>query len=128
MKTESIFELAKLAKEKGFTTQTVTTDWTNNYLLNKGKDMFINSMCFYLWLCELSKWLRDTHNIYVDVMEYYNEKNLPLENKKFPKPEGYIVWDKYSEDFTEEDTMKFETMESALEFGCEYGLKLIKNN
>lgn len=60
-------ETAKLAKEKGFKTTTVSTNFTNQYLLG-GKSVLINEMCIYLWMCELQKWLREEHNIEVYVV------------------------------------------------------------
>ena len=59
-----LFKIAKLAKEKGFTTHTITTKFTNDYLLG-GKNMMINETCILLWLCELQKWLREIHKIIV---------------------------------------------------------------
>ena len=63
-------ETALLAKEKGFKTKTVTTKFTNDYLLG-GKNVMINETCISLWMCELQKWLREVHNINVFVVACY---------------------------------------------------------
>jgi len=63
------FETAKLAKEKGFTTHSVTTKFTNDYLLG-GKNILINKTCILLWMCELQKWLREVHDIDITILPY----------------------------------------------------------
>ena len=42
-------DLIKLSNEKGF--------------LSKDKLISVNSEYYYLWMCELQKWLREAHNI-----------------------------------------------------------------
>jgi hypothetical protein len=60
------FELAKIAKDKGFVPRTVTTIYTNRYLLG-GKDVMITDTCIYLWMTELQRWLRDNHNLHIGI-------------------------------------------------------------
>ncbi len=47
-------ELIKLATDKGFTSKIIGKSVDNKSI---EKDFY------YLWMCELQKWLRDTHNI-----------------------------------------------------------------
>jgi hypothetical protein len=60
-------EIAKLANDKGFKPHSVSTNYTNKYLLG-GKNFFINDTCIYLWLCEVQKWLRDTEGVVINVL------------------------------------------------------------
>ena len=107
------FETDKLAKEKGFTTHTVTTKFTNDYLLD-GKNIMINETCILLWMCELQKWLREVHNIHITILRY-------------KKGEYYLVSvvgndeNESPNDFT----VKYKTYEEALEVGLMEALKLI---
>jgi hypothetical protein len=48
-------KIIKLAKEKGFLSKGTRT------IGNKTDDL-----TYYLWLCELQKWLRDKHQIFVE--------------------------------------------------------------
>lgn len=60
------YKTALLAKQKGFKTRTITTKFTNDYLLG-GKNVMINENCISLWMYELQKWLREKHNVIIDV-------------------------------------------------------------
>lgn len=135
------FETAKLAKEKGFdwivsdayhknTGELVFTDWEN---VESNDDILIPddfNTDDESWLISaptqslLQKWLREVHNIIVEVVTYYNETDLPL-NKPI-KPKGYFAWDYYNENFSEEKAPKFKTYEQALEQGLQEALKLIE--
>lgn len=74
----------------------------------------------------LQTWLRKKHNIILEVVAFYEGSDLPLSDKKFPKPKGYFYWDSYDDDFKEDVTVKFKTYEKALERALQEGLKLIK--
>ena len=63
------FETAKLAKEKDFAPHTITTKFTNDYLLG-GKNIIITETCIILWMCELQKWLREVHGIDIVISPY----------------------------------------------------------
>ena len=65
-------EIAKIANEKGFRPVSVSTNYTNKYLLG-GKNFFINDTCIYLWMCEVQKWLKDIKGIVINV--------LPIDDK-----------------------------------------------
>ena len=127
-----LFKIAKLAKEKGFTTHTITTKVTNDYLLG-GKNVMITEMCIYLWMCELQKWLREVHNCFIDILPHRdgNSKNKQWKSKKD------VFWsvevDYYGKNFEIEltDDSDFtqhfnKTYEEALEIGLYQALKLIK--
>jgi len=66
-----LFKIAKLAKDKGFTVHTVTTKFTNDYLLG-GKNVMINNTCILLWMSELQKWLRENYDIHIEISNKSN--------------------------------------------------------
>jgi hypothetical protein len=103
-------EIAKLAKEKGFIPHTITTKFTNDYLLG-GKNVLINETCILLWMHELQKWLRVTHKIDILInvtIAYSNYIPIIWFKGKKIKPSG-----------------RFINYENALETGLQEGLKLI---
>ncbi len=67
---------------------------------------------YYLWLCELQKWLREKHNIIISVMFELNTYEIYIDN-------GYDVGS-----FGLNKVWK--TYEEALEAGLFEALKLIK--
>lgn len=119
-------EIAKKASDLGFNPKTVTTKFTHDYLIG-GKNVMITDLCIYLYLCEMQKWLREVHNIYVDVrhtasldgkgIQYYTNwgfiRNLDKEGKQNVNG-GYSEYEDWK------------THEQALEHGVMEGLKLIK--
>jgi len=113
-----LFKLAKLAKEKGFTTHTVTTKFTNDYLLG-GKNVMINEICILLWMSELQKWLRETHDIHIEVKIY--DDNLY---------NGLIIYDdalyEYNDKSIRDDAENCKTYEKVLEICLYKAIKLIK--
>lgn len=121
------FKTAKLAKEKGF-------DFPCNNGFSPLGEELDNSWKF---VCndsrsiprptqsELQKWLREEHNLNVDIVAYYDEKDLPLSKDNRPKPLGYFAWDYYNENFCVEDAPKFEKYEDALEYDLFNKLELI---
>lgn len=106
-------ETAKLAKEKGFITKTVTTGFTNDYLLG-GKNVMITEMCIYLWMCELQKWLREVHKIVLLIHQYDD-------NKKY----SYLIDEEFIYEFGTRNP-NYNIYEEALEIGLQEALKLIK--
>jgi hypothetical protein len=113
-----LFKIAKLAKEKGFTTHTVTTKFTNDYLLG-GKNVIINEICILLWMSELQKWLRKNYDIHIEIKNYSN--NLYY---------GLIIYDtapyEYDDNLVKDDAENCKTYEKALEICLYKGIKLIK--
>jgi len=73
---EQLKEIAIKAKELGFKSRTVTTIHTEKYLLG-GKNVMLNDMCFYLYLCDLQEWLRSKHNILVYLLWYDDQITEP---------------------------------------------------
>ncbi len=114
-----LFKLAKLAKEKGFTTHTVTTKFTNNYLLG-GKNVMITEMCIYLWMCELQKWLREKHDIHIEINSFSDVSTY----------DGYLIYNTAPYDYNDPnaipDAKNCKTYEKALEICLYKGIKLIK--
>ena len=124
------FETAKLAKEKGFTTHTITTKFTNDYLLG-GKNMIINETCILLWLCELQKWLRDNYNCFLDILPHSDGEKDGWKTQKdvFWTIEVDYYGKKFEIPYTENaDFVKNfnRNYEKALEIGIFQALKLIK--
>jgi len=112
-----LFKIAELARENGFTTHTVTTKFTNDYLLG-GKNAMINEVCILLWMCELQKWLREVHNIYVN-SDYY---------QGYPEARFYYDVKMLSDDNyngNQDGDNNIYTFEEAFELGLQEGLKLI---
>ena len=129
---KKLFKIAKLAKEKGFKTKTVTTGFTNDYLLG-GKNVMITEMCIYLWMCELQKWLEEIYNCIIGILPHRDgdSKNKQWKSKKD------VFWtvevDYYGKNFEIEltDDSDFtqhfnNNYEEALKIGLYQALKLIK--
>lgn len=116
----SPFEIAKLAKEKGFVAKTVTTVFTNKYLLG-GKNAMITDLCIDLWLNELQKWLREVHKIEVssDLWDYLGKQRKPTWQFNIMKLDP-------DSDFIKSHKPKAgTTYEEALEAGLKEALKRI---
>jgi len=91
-------DLIKLSKEKKF--------------ISKDNLVTINSDYFYLWMCELQKWLREVHNI--DIIITSNLLGY-----------GYLLYNRYPpKNITNSNT--YQTYEQALEEGLQTALNLIK--
>jgi hypothetical protein len=98
-----------LAKEKGFKAKTLSTIWTQDYLLGIKPNFKLNDQCYSNLLSEIQKWLREERGIILQIV--------------FSKTFGYhyridrygVVEKKY-----------FDRYEEALEKGLQEALKLIK--
>ena len=105
-------DLIKLSREKGF--------------MSRDKLVTINSDYFYLWMCELQKWLREEHNCIVEVT-FYSENIESIKDIKYE-----VEIDYYGKDFhnigdsSDYYSSGYDTYEKALEVGLFEGLKLIK--
>lgn len=85
----------------------------------------LDKMLYYLWLCELQKWLRDIHGIYVESYHDYDPKDKGFQfytNWGFHNPD--TIEKKQSGWYDEYNNWK--KYKDALEFGLQKGLKLIK--
>jgi hypothetical protein len=121
---EKLIEIAKIAEEKGFKPHSVSTNYTNKYLLG-GKNFFINDTCMFLWLCEVQKWLRDIHNVDVEpylVLMTSNDREIEQqpENKEY----SYKLTIKGISQFVSGSKLA-STYEKGLEIGIQETLKLI---
>lgn len=113
-------EVGVLAKEKGFkiepkngwyrvidTENHENSGWTNSV------DRFLNDKNCYIECSQpvLQKWLRETHNIHIEI--YFNQKNynVTILGKGEVKDKGFL----------------YQTYEKALEEGLLESLKLIRN-
>ena len=112
------FETALLLRDKNF------ENWDNNITFPKNKTEYKKSN-IAVTQDVIKNWLREKHNIFIDIIPFYNEEDLPLTKTNRPKPKGYFVWDYYDEDFSEQEVGKFNNYEDALEEGLINGLKLI---
>ena len=92
-------ELIKLAKEKGFISDIIGKSVEAEY---STKDFY------YLWMCELHKWLREVHNIHIEVKH-------TLINEYSSYVNGEVIY------------IHFKSYEQALEEGIKAALKLIKS-
>lgn len=113
------FETAKLAKEKGFNiyqdyqyVDNENTDFKSSfYRHNDYQCTLIKKLYFAPTQSLLQRWLREVHNIIVEVQFYsYNNWNYSI----------------YLNEPITEVTPKFKTYEEALEEGLQEALKLIK--
>lgn len=100
MKDELIsFEIAKLAKEKGF----------------KGSNsVSINTTYYYLWLCELQKWIRDIYKINI-IINFCDDDTW----------EASLQTDNFPEKESDKDTPEFYTYEDCLENALKEALELL---
>ena len=122
MNNNELQELAKLAKEKGFKTHTVTTGYTFTYLLG-GKNIMINETCIYLFLCEIQKWLREVHKIDIMILPWEDTENNTVSYQYFIL--NNFDEEKYDDSYVEEKN--YDTYEKSLEIGLQEALKLINN-
>lgn len=112
-------ETAKLAKEKGF--------------ISRDKLVTVNKEYYYLWMCELQKWLRDVHkiNLYISYEVIDDSEVAYVWNIIIDIPEGTgrkkDSWDfiKRISSFSEKYMMWYKNYEEALEAGLQEALKLI---
>jgi len=97
-------QLINLAKAKNF-----QPEWINSF----PSDMQ-NNICYYLWMCELQKWLREKHNIHILIHYNVFSEKYRIE---------YII---HMDRELEEEYPEVKTFEQALEKGLFEALKLIK--
>lgn len=108
-------QLMLLANEKRFESKMYKELIKHNVWTNLS-----DNHAYYLWLCELQKWLRDKHDI----------KALPLpytvvDNNFDPIDEKYI-WMIHKRLSSTAKKKYFDTCEQALEEGLKQALELIK--
>ena len=106
-------ELLQLAKFKGFESRVINKSVESVYILNK--DLY-----YYLWMCELQRWLILNHKILVDitVVDDWNEWSYTITVKDCMSPLAIVD--------CSIDT--YFTQLLALEAGLLNALKLIEND
>lgn len=88
----------------------------------------LEQVLYYLWLCELQKWLREVHKInvesnYLPNVEKYRCLFIPMTLKK---PSEYSTpGTAFASRFNYLDKENYNTYEEALEIGLYQALKLI---
>ncbi len=86
----------------------------------------VSNLLYYLWLCELQKWLRENYEIHVeikltdDTLCFHYEYVLVTSNDRYYNDEDMIDWAK-----RHWSNKKYDTYEKALEEGLLESLKLI---
>jgi hypothetical protein len=131
-------QLIQLAKDKGFVSHIIGKSVSAEHTI---KDFY------YLWLCELQKWLRDTHHIYLIEKPITGSKNgydsYPIigwdydlimlnKNSKNSFYMGYPILDWFTGIMEKDETLEDynialkKTVEDAIEEGLKQALTYIK--
>lgn len=115
------FEIAKLAKEKGFPTELVTTHEAYNIKGDLGSIFYSNDIFDILAPTQslLQKWLREKHNIHIEI-------TLPVDDElKYCTPISFEFMVVYkNKDYY--DGLFYDKYEEALEAALLKALQLIK--
>ena len=90
-------QLIEKAKEKGF--------WKN---LKIASDGFIHPIDKYVWMCLLQKWLRDEHNIFVEISWYDDCFNTEITVEETARLEGRGEYKTYEQALEEALTKALE--------------------
>jgi hypothetical protein len=111
-------KLIKLAEEKGF--------HVNHIVFQRGSDpqnltIYERKFINYFVLCELHKWLRDEHKIFVEPSFYHNDGKMYWDCEILKHMEGANF-----EVVNVENKVEFENYEAALELGIYHALKILK--
>ena len=112
-------ELIKLAKEKGFISDIIGKSVEAEY---STKDFY------YLWMCELHKWIREVHNIHIEIKNNpHSQGNEGLwEYLTTPIFEKGHILSSLDTPFRHGNGCGLSTYEQALEKGLKESLKLIE--
>jgi len=118
--TKVTFETAKLAKNKRFDIETHTVDYmlNGNYVGERGACISCTEYALAPTQSLLQKWLREIHNILIDVGSSFNGYSVEVMTK-----DSNNKW--LNMEFSS-DNEQYETYEEALEAGLQEALKLIK--
>lgn len=111
-------QLISLSEEKGFKSNILA--FNLKLLISTDKNE-INRLYYYLWMCEIQKWLREKHNFITWIECAYHDGFNYIPNYK------YKILDFF--DNNEWDLLfhiNYDTYEDALEFLLFEALKLIK--
>lgn len=129
------FETAKLAKEKGFNIKTLFAynllGVTNNsFKIHRKKDFdeFSNTFCFTPTQSLLQKWLREEHEIHIEISYGKDKTNVWFNPNIYSliKPQDGDDLDCYNDSYAElVELNQYDSYEEALEAGLLEALKLI---
>ena len=100
-------QIISIAKEKGF---------ISNIIGKSVEAKYSNKDFYYLWMCELQKWLREVHNTYIAIIPGFGDKIWYTYQIHADNGNAFI---------DVEDS--WDTYESALEESLKQGLLLINN-
>lgn len=107
-------QLIELAKEKGFESKAIIFQ----YGANPAKLTIQEAeFSYYLWMCELQKWLRDSHKLIVQIESIWGDKEM-----KTIEYESWVMYRYFENHLPNEEPDIFKTYESALEFGLTQAL------
>lgn len=104
-------QLIELAKEKGFEPIVHSYNW---YSANETEK---ENLSYYLWMCELQKWLRDSHKLIVQIESIWGDKEM-----KTIEYESWVMYRDFENHLPNEKPDIFKTYKSALEFGLTQAL------
>ena len=80
----------------------------------------LDKMLYYLWLCELQKWLREKHDIHIEINSFSDVSTY----------DGNLIYNTAPYDYNDPnaipDAKNCKTYEKALEICLYKGIKLIK--
>ena len=110
-------ELVKLAYEKNF---------TSLYAKISVEAFAQDSIQYYLWLCELNKWIRDKYNLHLYIVPYGDGKTWRCANIRYNGKEYNEVDKPFMDKVRKfEESYKYDSYEGALQFGLKEALTLI---
>lgn len=79
-----------------------------------------NSSYYFLWLCEVQRWLREEKNIYIVIEVYTNEDGTGIEYE-------YVNYTDRIDDEIDHGDGPFDKYDDALETACINALMLLEN-
>ena len=85
--------------------------------ISRDRLIIVNDSYYYLWMCELQKWLREKYNIHISI-----DWNVDLKGNycfMIDKEDKFCVYDGYK------NNNYFDSYEKCLEFALFKALKLI---
>lgn len=83
----------------------------------------LEQVLYYLWLCELQKWLREVHKIDIMIMPWEEEPGCIVTYQY------HVLSDHSDEKYDDKYILEnnYDTYEKSLEIGLQESLKLINN-
>jgi len=110
-------KLEELARKNGFSlTPESIVNLSSKYIIDE----------YYLWLCELQKWLLNNHYISIRVERFYNHKREKASYQVYVDVDCSNTSGAFINEKNKDRSTAFESYELALEKGVSEALKLIK--